>query len=154
MDATPGRPLLQDSRPLCRYLAHNGRRYASTPTSGVVVRCRCHTCAKRTLGGDFPFRSASPTHTSMNRSSEPDAMGRRVVMLGEIVDQLPILEVVCSRCDRRRGFFTDRLVTQYGADMPLLELLRLLSADCPKRIAQCPHDACKAGFPTLEGIKR
>jgi hypothetical protein len=33
-------------------------------------------------------------------------------------------------------------VAEHGADLPVSELLWLLSADCPKRIAGQWHDVC------------
>jgi hypothetical protein len=58
-----------------------------------------------------------------------------VVLLGQVAARLPFLEFACNRCDRRGRLSTARLVAEHGPDMPVPELLRILSADCPRRQA-------------------
>ncbi len=87
------------------------------------------------------------------RRPDPDAPLRSVVLLGEIADQLPVLEIACNRCDRRGRLYSASLIAQHGADMPLPDLLRRLSADCPRRVAGKVHDVCGAHFPGLERVR-
>lgn len=89
----------------------------------------------------------------MPRRPDPAAPIRSVVLLGEVAGQLPVLEVACTRCDRRGRLYTDRLVTQHGAGMPMPALLRWLSADCPRRVAGLAYDPCGAHFPGLARVR-
>lgn len=84
---------------------------------------------------------------------DPGTPIRGAVLLGQVADQLPVLEIACHRCDRRGRLYTDRLMAVHGPDMPMPELLRLLSADCPRRSAGSWHDVCGAHFPGLERLR-
>lgn len=50
---------------------------------------------------------------------DPDASIRGAVLLGQVAEPLPVLEVACNRCDRRGRLRTARLVAQHGTQMPL-----------------------------------
>ena len=89
----------------------------------------------------------------MPRRPNPDTPIRGAVLLGQVAALLLMLEVACSRCDRRGRLRTSRLVAEHGAQMPLPELLRILSADCPRRIAGQWHDVCGAHFPGLVRVR-
>ncbi len=41
------------------------------------------------------------------------------VTLGDIIDTITLLEVACSRCERRGRLRVARLIEQHGADMGL-----------------------------------
>ena len=84
---------------------------------------------------------------------DPGTPPRSVVRMGEIADQLPVLEIACNRCDRRGRLYTARLVVEHGAQMPLPDLLRLLSADCHRRVAGLAHDPCGAHLPGLARVQ-
>jgi hypothetical protein len=80
------------------------------------------------------------------------AMPSGVTTLRGIAVQFPgWVTVACNRCDRRGKLRTARLVAQYGADLSIPELGRILAADCPKMIAGEMHDACGIHFPGLAG---
>jgi hypothetical protein len=86
----------------------------------------------------------------MDRRRQPAVTtGPGVVFVGQIAARLPMIDVACNRCDRRGRLSTARPVAQYGADMPGPELLRLLSADCPRRIAGQWHDVCGIHMPQM-----
>src|SRR3954468_20286709 len=53
------------------------------------------------------------------------------VTLGDLVARIAMLEVVCSRCERRGRLQVDLLVAQYG-DAELPELRLILAGDCPR----------------------
>ncbi len=69
-----------------------------------------------------------------------------------IAARLSVIDVSCNRCDRRGRLNTARLVAERGADMSAPRLLRLLSADCPKRIAGQWHDVCGVHLPQLSKL--
>ena len=75
-------------------------------------------------------------------------MRRGSVTLGDLVDRIAMLEVACSRCERRGRLQVDRLIAQYG-DMELPELGRVLAGDCPKAAAVSISDRCDVFFPKL-----
>ena len=53
------------------------------------------------------------------------------VTLGDLVGRFAILEIMCSRCDRRGRLRVDQSIAQYGnAELPELRLT--LADDCPK----------------------
>ena len=75
-----------------------------------------------------------------------------VIFLGQVAARLEYLDIACGRCDRRRRLRLDRLLAQYGADLPMPNLGRLLAADCPRLIADRIHDVCGWRFPGLSGV--
>ena len=63
--------------------------------------------------------------------------------LSDVLD--PSLAIVCAQCGRRGRYGVRRLMAKHG-DAAIPELLGLLSADCPKRMAKRVTDTCKARF--------
>ena len=59
-----------------------------------------------------------------------------------------MLEVACSRCERRSRLQVDLLVAQYG-DAELPELRLILAGDCPKREAVAVGERCSIFYPQL-----
>ena len=76
------------------------------------------------------------------------AMRRGSVTLGDLVDRIAMMEVACSRCERRGRLQVDRLIERYG-DMELPELGRVLAGDCRKAAAVSISDRCDVFFPKL-----
>jgi hypothetical protein len=67
--------------------------------------------------------------------------------------RLPLFEIVCNRCDRRDRLRTACLVAVHGAAVPMPDLLRVLSADCPRRQAMERSfiaDVCSIHCPELD----
>jgi hypothetical protein len=62
-------------------------------------------------------------------------MPTSVIFLGQVAARLPIFELYCNCRDRHRRLRTARLVVEHGAGIPMPDLLRTLSADCPRRLA-------------------
>jgi hypothetical protein len=58
-------------------------------------------------------------------------MRRGSVTLGDLAARIAMLEVACSRCERRGRLQVDLLVAQYG-DAELPELRLILAGDCPR----------------------
>jgi hypothetical protein len=62
----------------------------------------------------------------------------------------PTIVIVCEQCGRQGTYGVGRLIARYGnAGLP--DMLNLLSADCPKRMANSSTDRCKAGFVWAHG---
>ena len=63
-----------------------------------------------------------------------------------ILDDVPVLAVVCDPCGRRERYDVERLMRQHGWDAKLTDLLPALTVDCPKRGSVSIHDRCKAVY--------
>ena len=59
-----------------------------------------------------------------------------------------MMEIACSRCERRGRLQVDRLLAQYG-DAELPELRLTLAGDCPKAAVVSISDRCDIFFPQL-----
>jgi hypothetical protein len=57
------------------------------------------------------------------------------VTLGEIAGRLAMLEVACSRCERRGRLDVAKLIERHGADARLPDLREILAGDCPRSSA-------------------
>jgi hypothetical protein len=60
-----------------------------------------------------------------------------------------MLNVSCSRCDRRGLLSVDRLLAEHGPDFPIPELRHIIAADCPRMIEGKIADPCGVHFPGL-----
>ncbi len=78
--------------------------------------------------------------------------GGGYVRLGQLAGRLPIVGVACNRCPRRGRLRLSGLLDWHGPALPVPDLLRLLSADCPRQQADKMHDACGAHLPGLVGL--
>jgi hypothetical protein len=64
--------------------------------------------------------------------------------LGDVADRLPMLEVTCSKCERRGRLRTASLIAQHGADMRLPDLREILAGVCPRARSASVLDRCGA----------
>jgi hypothetical protein len=71
------------------------------------------------------------------------------VTLGEIAGSLSMLEVACSRCERRGRLSVARLIERHGADARLPDLREILAGDCPRASAVSVHERCGVHYPQL-----
>jgi len=78
-------------------------------------------------------------------------MKRGSVTLGDLIDRIAMLEVACSRCERRGWLQVDRLIEQHG-DAELPELRLTLAGDCPKAAVVSISDQCDIYFPGLGAV--
>jgi len=78
-------------------------------------------------------------------------MKRGSVTLGDLIDRIAMLEVACSRCERRGRLQVDRLLAQYG-DAELPELRLTLAGDCPRAAVVSISDQCDIYFPGLGAV--
>jgi hypothetical protein len=76
------------------------------------------------------------------------AMKRGSVTLGDLAGKIAMLEIACSRCERRGRLQMDRLIERHG-DTELPELGCVLAGDCPRAEAASISDRCDVFFPKL-----
>jgi hypothetical protein len=75
------------------------------------------------------------------------------VTLGDIADWLPMLEVACSRCERRGWLSVAKLIERHGADAQPTNLRTVLAGDCP-RIGGAIYEQCGMHYPQLVRLWR
>ena len=79
-----------------------------------------------------------------NRLSPPERL--RILTIADLPG--PTITVTCEPCRRRRGIYqVARLVTRFGADMPLPTLLSRLATDCPGLRERTPRCQAFYGAP-------
>jgi hypothetical protein len=71
------------------------------------------------------------------------------VTLRELAGRLPMLEVACSRCERRGWLNVAGLIERHGADARLPDLREILAGDCPRSSAVAIHERCGVYYPQL-----
>jgi hypothetical protein len=74
------------------------------------------------------------------------------LILGEVAERTPTLELACDICEHRGRFVMARLVRDHGPAIPMPELLTLLTTDCPRRADASVTQHCGAGFPQLPAL--
>lgn len=79
-------------------------------------------------------------------------MASGAVTLGELARRLAILDVACSKCDRRGRYKTAGLMKRHGADARLPDLRNILAADCPRISSVSIHDGCAIYYPQLSRL--
>ncbi len=68
--------------------------------------------------------------------------------LAQIADLLEMVEVQCTKCDRRGRYRTASLVKRYGAEFAGPDLRDKLSANCEKHDA-AEYERCDLYFPDM-----
>ncbi len=68
--------------------------------------------------------------------------------LAQIADLLDVVEVRCTKCDRRGRYRIATLIERYGADFAGPDLRKKLSADCEKHAA-AEYERCDIYFPGM-----
>lgn len=114
--------------------------------AGMVRPSRCLLFLARSPA---TFR-AMPDEPLRNQAA---GYGSGVIRLGQLAGRIDLVEVACNRCPRRGRLRLSGLLDQHGPGMPVPELLRVLSADCPRQIADKMHDRCGAHLPGLAGLR-
>ena len=74
------------------------------------------------------------------------------ITLGDLVGKITMLEVGCSKCDRRGLLRLDRLIEEHGAGIGLPILGEILASDCPKARTVSINDWCGVNFPQLPDL--
>ncbi len=65
-----------------------------------------------------------------------------------------MLEVRCGNCTRRGRLRIDKLIDEYGRDMSLPDLRKVLAGDCEHKTAARRKDQCQVFYPQLRELKR
>ena len=71
------------------------------------------------------------------------------VTLDDIADRLPMLDVACSKCERRGRLSVAKLIALHGAEAKLPDLREVLAGDCPGVGATSIYDRCGVHYPQL-----
>ena len=74
---------------------------------------------------------------------------RGAFTLAEIAAKVTMLEVACSRCERRGRLSLARLIEQHGADASLGDLREVIAQGCPRLAATSVYDRCGVHNPGL-----
>ncbi len=93
----------------------------------------------RSLGAGFslvlgplgPTEVPPPPPPSSPRT--PITMPSGVILLGQVAQRLPHLDVDCGRCGRHGRLSLGRLLAEHGPELPMPALGRILAANCPAR---------------------
>jgi hypothetical protein len=93
-----------------------------------------------------------------------DAGGRRLAQkaalnaehgfnpLGDVAQHLASVDIACNFCERRGKVSIARLMREHGQEKPIPTILRMLSADCPRRLAGRIAEPCGAHLPELSDV--
>ena len=84
--------------------------------------------------------------------SEPPSMTRGYIKLGAVAERTAVLDVACTRCERRGRLSTARLVNRYGPEQSMGELRWLLAGDCPRLLSPAYGEQCDPYFPQLAAL--
>jgi hypothetical protein len=74
------------------------------------------------------------------------------ITLEQVAARTAALAVACSRCDRAGRYNLGALIAGHGPKFGIPALLRLLSADCPKRNSTNAYDLCGVHCPELSTL--
>jgi hypothetical protein len=74
------------------------------------------------------------------------------IILADVAERTAVLAIACTRCDRAGKYSMDTLIDRYGLAFGVPALLRLLSADCPKRRSLSASDLCGVHCPELSAL--
>jgi hypothetical protein len=77
---------------------------------------------------------------------------RSPITLGDLDGKLQMLEIACSRCNRRGLLRLDRLIEEHGAGMGLPVLGQILAGACPYAASVSINDRCGVYFPQLPAL--
>jgi hypothetical protein len=74
------------------------------------------------------------------------------ILPGEVAQHLASIHISCNFCPRHGKASVARLMQEQGPDLPIPDLLRMLSHDCPRRLAARIGEPCGAHLPELADI--
>jgi hypothetical protein len=74
------------------------------------------------------------------------------ILLSEVAQHLTSVDIACNFCERRGKASVARLLQEQGPDMPIPTLLRMLSVDCPRRLAARIAEPCGVHLPELSDV--
>ena len=65
------------------------------------------------------------------------------IIFGDIELKLPVLRLICSKCPRQGHYIVKRLIGAHGRNTKVVDWVDVITADCPKRIANNVNDQCR-----------
>ncbi len=74
------------------------------------------------------------------------------ILVGEVARHLASVHIACNFCPRHGKASIIHLMHEHGPDMPIPDLLRILSHDCPRRLAARIAEPRGAHLPELADI--
>ncbi len=74
------------------------------------------------------------------------------ILLGEVARHLAAVHIACNFCPRQGKANIIRLMHEHGPDMPIPDLLRMFSHDCPRRLAAKISEPCGVHLPELADV--
>ena len=74
------------------------------------------------------------------------------IILGDIELKLPVLKVTCIKCPRQGRYIVKRLIRAHGRNAKVIDWVDVITADCPKRIANNTNDQCGVRCPELPKV--
>jgi len=104
---------------------------------------RWYEVAKRSKAQESTAKTVT---LSLKRQQSLCPMPNGSLSLAEYPTAMVRLE--CSKCGRSGQYRKTTLIGEYGADIPLPELLRRIAVDCPK-VDALGNDPCGAQYPDL-----
>jgi hypothetical protein len=71
------------------------------------------------------------------------------ILLREVASHTDMLEVACTKCERRGRVSLERLIAEHGPMRPVASLREQLAGDCERMQQTNPYDRCDTYFPNL-----
>jgi hypothetical protein len=78
-----------------------------------------------------------------------EALLKGSITLAQVAVKTTMLDIACSRCDRRGRLNVQKLIAEYGAGADLPTLKEKLAHGCPRLESTSIHERCGAHFPRL-----
>ena len=100
------------------------------------------------------FASSPKIPVSRNqRENKRQAMPRDgAIIFSDLIGKLPVVRVACTGCPRQGLYILPRLIRAYGPRAKLVDWIDMLTADCPKRIANDLNDQCGVRCPEVAKV--
>lgn len=71
------------------------------------------------------------------------------ITLAQVAAKIGMLDVACSKCERRGRLNIQKLISEYGADIGLPELKDKIAKGCPRLEKSRYDDRCGAHYPQI-----
>ena len=78
---------------------------------------------------------------------------RGSLSLDDVGKRFRMLEVRCGKCPRNGRLKIDKLIDEYGRDMSLPDLRKVLAGDCEHENAVRRKDRCQVFYPQLREMR-
>jgi hypothetical protein len=77
-----------------------------------------------------------------------------MITLGDIAGKTRLLDVECTRCDRRGRINVDARLALHGPDCPISRITGPMHADCPRNQHGPVYQRCDVRCPDLVRLTR